>query len=242
MDIIINMRKITLLLILASSISNASTEKAFFDSIKINYNYLENTTLKPNKIEHVGKYSYFCGIAVDNDGSPVKRDDLVETYDLIMSKESNGQWKEIANFNSFSLSERFECHLSISIENYLSKNLPSRNNCQPIEKKSSERKSILNAIRGNSTDKFIVERLCSSSNIAYFCGASINSEGFINKTGSAIDTYDVILKKINRSWVVVKDLGVFAQSLDDIKCHFGRSDVILESNVLDKAARYFSTE
>lgn len=239
----INIKKLTLLFIFTWPLASPGTsaEKNFYDSIKNNHPNLKDAILKPKKTENINNYYYFCGTATYRDGHPVKTDEFIEVYDLIMSNKNNSQWKEIANFNSFSPTGKAECHLSHGLNDFLSKMNFSENNCSTIESNNPERKIILDAVRGSLKDKFIVKRLCSSPKAAYFCGASQGSDGFIEKTDEAIDVYDVILKKnTDGTWVKVKDLGGFAMSIDDIKCHFGNSNVILDNSIIDKASENFS--
>lgn len=210
-----------------------------FDFIKDRYPYLKNIDFNMIKMEQLDDYFYFCGTANDSNGRPIQTDGLIEVYDIVMSTEKNGRLHEVANFNSFSRVGDVKCHLNKGLNEFILKN-STQKHCMALGKNDPNRKMILDVIRGAPTDRFIVKRICLSSNVAYFCGVVQDQEGIISKTGNAIDVYDVILKKEGQKWEQVKDLGKFSISLDNINCHFGDDDVILENDVLDKASHIFS--
>lgn len=231
--------KAIFLLILFCSSVVASDEKLVIDHVKYNYNYLDDTKFKVKKTDRFKDYYYFCGFAVDGSHNPIKRDGLVEVYDLLMKREGGNKLKEIANFNSFSNEGEGSCFLKGGINDFMIKMDVQNNKCTKVENGDSERKSILDAVRIGHK-KFIVKRLCSSLQFAYFCGIAQDENGFLIGTDEAIDVYDVILKKnTGGNWIPVKDFGGFSMNLNDVKCHFGQEGTVLEKITLENAADHF---
>lgn len=165
------------------------------DYIKSNHPYLESGHLKTIKSNQFDHYLYYCGIAYDNKMNPIKTDSFIEVYDIIASKNQDGTLNEIANFNSFSSTEEYKCHIHGTLADFIPKLNLSKDYCENISSTDTERKEILDGIRGSLRDKFIVKRLCASSSFAYFCGLSQDSQGYVNNTNGALDVNDIILKK-----------------------------------------------
>jgi hypothetical protein len=212
---------------------------SLINSVKSNYNELQGAKLVVKKIEHFDNYGYFCGIGLDSTGSPLNSNYFVAVYDMLMQRSSDGKWKQIVNFNSFSPpNAEVTCYLSEGIRSFLPKVSQLDDVCISVNNEGPERKSILDAIRMEKEQSFVVARLCKTSTMAYFCGASLDKKtGFIDRTGNAIDIYNVILrKKPDGKWTKVISLGSFALALDNITCLFGNKSVILQSTTLQDTA------
>ncbi|OMQ21475.1 hypothetical protein [Serratia oryzae] len=219
--------------------SNDAFRDSLINSIKNNYNELQDVNLVVKKIEYLDNYGYFCGIGLDSTGSPLNSNYFVAVYDMLMQRSSDGQWKQIVNFNSFSPpNAKVTCYLSEGIKSFLPKISQLDDVCISINKNGPERKNILDAIRMEKEQSFVVTRLCKTTNMAYFCGASLDKKtGFIDRTGNVIDIYNVILRKNpDGRWTKVVSLGNFALALDNITCLFGNESVILQSAILQDAA------
>lgn len=235
-----------LILITFNSLANADINQlrtSLLNAIRSNYPYLDGTKFKVNKIEFFKNYAYMCGTAADQSGDAIKRDKLFEIYDTLMQIGLDGEWREVANFNSFSTREEPKCNLKDSIEDFLSKQYPPLDKCNELSVKNNIRNEILNTLRKDKNERFLTTRICASSKNAYYCGARENKNGLIQGTGEAIGVDDVILrKKPDGTWEEVVQLGLFATSLNSIKCHFGAPGVLLSESTLEKAIREFEND
>ncbi|KFC04431.1 hypothetical protein GTGU_03153 [Trabulsiella guamensis ATCC 49490] len=232
--------KIGILLSLFSLSAIASIDESALRYIKNKYSYLEHAKLSIEIMENYKNYTYFCGVAVDQEGDLVASDGKVEVYDMIIRKDENDGWKDVANFNSFSTFENIECRLNSGrLKNFILTPINENQVCKDLTKKDPERMAILNTLRVGVYDKFVVKRLCATSSFAYFCGAAQDADGYLIGTDEALDVQDVILKKdVKHKWQQVKDFGSLASSLKKINCHFDNKG-LLENSTLEKAYETF---
>lgn len=234
-------------LISITSYSFANTKTAelrtsLLNSVRSNYPYLEGTKFKVNKIEYFKNYAYICSTAVDMTGDAVKRDALYEVYDMLMQTGPDNKWNEIANFNSFSSTEKPNCHLNNGIEDFLSKESNTPEKCNELDTDNSVRKEILNTLRTTNNEKFLTTRVCASSKTAYYCGTRQDKDGLTQGTDEAIVVDDMILrKKADGTWGEMVQLGLFATSSTSIQCHFGAPGVILTDATLQNTIMSFDT-
>lgn len=216
------------------------THNSLINAVRSNYENLNNVNFSVHKALYFKDYAYFCGVPQYDNGDYFEMNNFVTVYDMLLKRSDDDNWKEIANFNSFSSKNtKVTCHLSGELESLLSEIKKTNDICLPVDKGIPERKSILDAIREDKDQQFVVTRLCKTSSIAYFCGTSLDkNSAVINGTGNAIDVNDVILIKDNNGkWNKIVDFGIFTMKVNDIKCHFGNSSVVLPHFVLQDAAK-----
>lgn len=225
--------------VVLASTSKDDLQQSLISSVRDNYGELKDAQVLVKKIEYFEDYAYFCGIGLDSAGNPINSQYFVAVYDMLMRRSGDGKWKQIANFNSFTLpSAKITCHLSEGIKSFLPKMSRPGDACISVDKGTAERMNILDALREVKDQRFLVTRLCKTSSMAYFCGASLDKKtGFIIGTDNAIDVSDVIFRKnAYGQWSKVVDLGKFALSPDTITCLFGNEGVFLGSDILQDVA------
>ncbi|EAQ4906415.1 hypothetical protein FCJ48_18265 [Salmonella enterica] len=209
-------------------------QKSLLDAVRSKCEYLSEAQLITISLMFQNDFAYFCGTASSSDGEPVERNELLEVYDMVMLND-NGKWTEVANFNSLAKRGSVTCHLKNAddMENIIKEKSNTDKSCSEPDKNNPERKSILDAIRTDPKEKFIVKRICTTPKVAYFCGAKIDKDGSVMKTGNAVDVFDFILEKgKDNRWHGTDNLGLFAKDVNSIKCYFGNNDVILNENTL----------
>lgn len=226
----------------SQAVTDAMRNDSLLNAIKDSYDYLDNTSFTVRKLEFNGRLGYFCGAAKYNNNGLVKKDGYIMVFDVLMELNKSKKWEQKMNFNSFSLSSDFLCHFESGMVNKFSKINDSTKFCLDVFKSNPHRKELLDVIRGNSEDKFIVKRICSTSNFAYFCGVRMDSDGYIEKTGKVIDAYDVIFKKNENEWEQAVDLGLFSKAVNDVKCYFGSDGVMLNESTLENVVDIFYAE
>jgi len=231
----------TLLIVANISLADANKndlKEKLINAVRDNYNELKDATLETKKIDYSGDYAYFCGIGLDSTGKPINTNNFIPVYDILMHRSENGFWKQVESFSSFSTSSKnIECHIKDKLSDFLLKIDKVDDSCISVDKGKDERKKILNAIREDKEQKFLVTRLCKTSSMAYFCGASQDKNSdFIGKTNGAIDVSDIILmKKKNGQWKKIVELGSFSSSFKNITCFFGKESSLLENSILQDA-------
>ncbi|MGP9437658.1 hypothetical protein ACT3RR_19735 [Ewingella sp. AOP8-B2-18] len=231
----------TLLIVANISLADANKnvlKEQLINAVRNNYNELKDATLEIKKIDYSGDYAYFCGVGLDSTGKPINTNNFIPVYDILMHRSENGVWKQVENFNSFStLRKKIECRINEKLSNFLLKVDMEDDSCISVDKGNDERKNILNVIREDKEQKLLVTRLCKTSSIAYFCGASQDkNSNFISKTNGAINVSDIILtKKMNGKWEKIVEFGSFSSSFEDITCFFGKESSLLENRTLQDA-------
>ncbi|PVZ79396.1 hypothetical protein C9426_33720 [Serratia sp. S1B] len=221
-----------------ATVDESNQPDLLINSIRGAYNNLDGVKFLVSKVDYFEDYAYFCGVPLFKDGSPFKQNEFIAVYDMLMKRTAQGKWKPFANFNSFSPElDKVSCYLSKPIKNSLPK-ISEIDSCISIDKGATERKDILEAMREEKDQRFLVTRLCKTSTLAYFCGARVDKEtGGYYGTDGAIKVFDIILKKNPKGqWSKVVDLGLFAMKPNEIKCQFGNEGVLLPSEVLQDAA------
>jgi len=130
----ITIRKLFFYFLIFISFSVLSDENKFiYDFIKKNYQHLQEAEFNVLKFEQRDNYFYFCGTASYKDSSFAHTDNLIQIYDIVISKTKDEQLHEIANFNSFSQSNNLKCHLSHGLSEFTPKN-NGQKICITIEK------------------------------------------------------------------------------------------------------------
>ena len=227
---------------LCEELTGATREENLTNAVRNDYNFLDGTSFIIKKLEFNGSLGYFCGAAKYKDDGFVKKDGYIMVFDAIMELDKDKKWEQKRSFNSFSFHSDFACHLKGGLSEYLSKNEDATNYCVNVSKFNPERKKILDVIRRGSDDKFIVKKICSTNKFAYFCGVRMGSDGYLERTGKAIDVYDVVLKKSEKTWRQVVDIGQFGNTINEVKCHFGREDVVLSEIIIKNVVSVFDSE
>ncbi|MFW0764839.1 hypothetical protein ACN0IV_03220 [Trabulsiella odontotermitis] len=228
-----------ILLYLFSLSAIASIDESALRYIKNKYSYLDHAKLSIEIMETYKDYTYFCGMAVDQEGDLVASDGKVEVYDMVIKKDKNGGWKDVANFNSFSTFENIACRLNNGLKNFVLEPVDENLVCKELTKKDPERAAILNVLRVGVYNKFVVKRLCATSSFAYFCGAAQDADGYLIGTDEALDFLDIIFKKSSDGrWQKIKGFGSLVTSIKNTNCHFDNKG-LLENSTLEKVYETF---
>jgi len=92
----VTIRKLFFYFLIFISFSALSHENKFiYDFIKKNYQHLKEAEFNVLKVEQRDYYFYFCATASYKDGYLLQIDNLIEIYDIVISKQKMRNFKRL---------------------------------------------------------------------------------------------------------------------------------------------------